>query len=192
MIHLLHSTSFPLQSTALLDSLAIHASGDFVDTILAHAGFSNFGQLCKCASIAGALRTAMSVCRQAEAVDMARFADHLANSYIPNTVIIDATASEVPPALYLQWMQKGIHIITPNKKLGSGPLDQYLALRHFQRESYIHFFYEVSILGTPEGRPPQRVGLYTSCSGFSLISAERLSLCLSIFYGVSIFLLPSV
>ncbi len=38
--------------------------------------------------------TAMSFCRQAEAVDMARFADHLANSYIPNTVIIDATASE--------------------------------------------------------------------------------------------------
>ena len=93
------------------------------------------------------------LCRQAEAVDMARFADHLANSYIPNTVIIDATASEAPPALYLQWMQKGIHIITPNKKLGSGPLDQYLALRHFQRESYIHFFYEVSMLGTPWGRP---------------------------------------
>ena len=90
--------------------------------------------------------TAMSFCRQAEPVDMARFADHLANSYIPNTVIIDATASEAPPALYLQWMQKGIHIITPNKKLGSGPLDQYLALRHFQRESYIHFFYEVSML----------------------------------------------
>ena len=84
------------------------------------------------------------VCREAEDVNMARFADHLANSYIPNTVIIDATASEVPPALYLQWMQKGIHIITPNKKLGSGPLDQYLALRLFQRESYIHFFYEAS------------------------------------------------
>ena len=82
--------------------------------------------------------------RQSEPVDMARFADHLANSYIPNTVIIDATASELPPALYLQWMQKGIHIITPNKKLGSGPLDQYLALRTFQRESYIHFFYEVA------------------------------------------------
>ncbi len=99
--------------------------------------------------------TAMSVCRQAEPVDMARFADHLANSYIPNTVIIDATASEAPPALYLQWMQKGIHIITPNKKLGSGPLDQYLALRHFQRESYIHFFYEVSTLGTPGGGHPR-------------------------------------
>lgn len=77
-------------------------------------------------------------------MDLERFANHLANSYIPNTVIIDATASEMPPSLYLQWMQKGIHIITPNKKLGSGPLDQYLALRSFQRESYIHFFYEAS------------------------------------------------
>lgn len=92
--------------------------------------------------------TAVLCCRDAEPVNMDQFADHLANSYIPNTVIIDATASEVPPAQYLHWMQKGIHIITPNKKLGSGPLDQYLALRHFQRESYIHFFYEVR----PDGK----------------------------------------
>ncbi|KAL3159311.1 Bifunctional aspartokinase/homoserine dehydrogenase 1, chloroplastic [Trebouxia sp. C0010 RCD-2024] len=83
--------------------------------------------------------------RGAEPVDLERFANHLANSYIPNTVIIDATASEGPPSLYLQWMQKGIHIITPNKKLGSGPLNQYLALRSFQRESYIHFFYEATV-----------------------------------------------
>ena len=37
----------------------------------------------------------------------------------------------------------GVHVITPNKKLNSGPLAQYAALRAFQRESYIHFFYEV-------------------------------------------------
>ena len=40
-------------------------------------------------------------------------------------------------------MQRGLNIITPNKKLNSGPLDRYLALRQFQRESYIHYFYEV-------------------------------------------------
>jgi aspartokinase/homoserine dehydrogenase 1 len=80
-----------------------------------------------------------------EPTDLTRFADHLADSYLPNTVIIDATASEVPPAHYLEWMQKGIHIITPNKKLGSGPLDQYLELRQFQRESFIHFFYEATV-----------------------------------------------
>lgn len=73
---------------------------------------------------------------------MGAFADHLANHYVPNSVVVDATASEVPAAQYLEWMQKGLHIITPNKKLNSGPLQQYLALRQFQRESYIHYFYE--------------------------------------------------
>lgn len=81
--------------------------------------------------------------RSGEAVNLERFAAHLASNYVPNSVIIDTTASEVPPHHYLEWMKAGIHIITPNKKLNSGPLPQYLALRQFQRESYIHYFYEV-------------------------------------------------
>jgi hypothetical protein len=56
---------------------------------------------------------------------------------------VDCTASDAPPANYLEWMGKGINIITPNKKLGSGPLERYQAVRRMQRESYIHFFYEV-------------------------------------------------
>lgn len=71
------------------------------------------------------------------------FAEHLSSHYVPNTVIFDCTASEVPPQHYLDWMRRGIHIITPNKKLNSGPLDQYLSLREFQRDAYIHYFYEV-------------------------------------------------
>lgn len=43
------------------------------------------------------------------------------------------------------WLQAGIHIVTPNKKLNSGPLPQYQALRQFQRGSYIHFFYEARL-----------------------------------------------
>ncbi|CAK0785763.1 hypothetical protein CVIRNUC_008974 [Coccomyxa viridis] len=77
--------------------------------------------------------------------DMTAFAEHLKNHYVPNSVIVDSTASEVPAAHYLEWMQKGLHIITPNKKLNSGPLEQYLALRQFQRESYIHYFYEATV-----------------------------------------------
>lgn len=71
------------------------------------------------------------------------FGDALASGYIPNLAIVDCTASDAPPANYLDWMKKGINIITPNKKLGSGPLDRYQAVRKMQRESYIHFFYEV-------------------------------------------------
>ena len=81
--------------------------------------------------------------RSSQPADMTAFAEHLKNHYVPNSVIVDSTASEVPAAHYLEWMQKGLHIITPNKKLNSGPLEQYLALRQFQRESYIHYFYEV-------------------------------------------------
>ena len=67
----------------------------------------------------------------------------MANSYVPNSVIIDATASDLPAQKYLEWMKKGVHVITPNKKLNSGPLDQYRQLKQFQRDAYIHFMYEV-------------------------------------------------
>lgn len=45
--------------------------------------------------------------------------------------------------IYTHTHTQGLNIITPNKKLGSGPLQQYQAVRKMQRESYIHFFYEV-------------------------------------------------
>lgn len=40
-------------------------------------------------------------------------------------------------------MQQGIHVVTPNKKLGSGPLSQYQGIKRVGRNSYTHFFYEV-------------------------------------------------
>jgi homoserine dehydrogenase len=52
------------------------------------------------------------------------FGAALSSSYIPNLAIVDCTASDVPPTHYLDWMRAGINIITPNKKLGSGPLER--------------------------------------------------------------------
>lgn len=83
--------------------------------------------------------------KEAQPVDFTRFSDHLANNYVPNTVIIDCTASDAPSEHYLEWMRKGIHIITPNKKMSSGPLQRYQELKQHQRESYIHFFYEGTV-----------------------------------------------
>lgn len=82
---------------------------------------------------------------KAEPVDLGRFAEHLSSNYVPNTVIVDATASDGPPAHYLDWMRRGIHVITPNKKLNSGPLARYAELKAHQRTSYIHFFYEATV-----------------------------------------------
>jgi hypothetical protein len=88
---------------------------------------------------------------------------------MPNNAIVDCTASDAPAQHYLQWMEQGIHIITPNKKLGSGPLQQYQAVRRMQRESMVHFFYEgtvgagLPVIGTLKhlletGAPPRAWG----------------------------------
>lgn len=70
-------------------------------------------------------------------------ASHLQACSLPHTVIVDCTASEEPPARYLEWMQRGIHIVTPNKMMGSGPLAQYQAVRRLTRSSYAQWYYEV-------------------------------------------------
>ncbi|GMH34042.1 hypothetical protein BSKO_01876 [Bryopsis sp. KO-2023] len=80
-----------------------------------------------------------------EDADLDKFSDGLSASYAANSVIVDATASDVPPSYYLSWIKKGIHIITPNKKLGSGSLQRYNDVRHTQRESFIHWFYEATV-----------------------------------------------
>lgn len=60
-------------------------------------------------------------------------------------MLVDCTADSYVASHYYDWLRKGIHIITPNKKANSGPLDQYLKLRSLQRQSYTHYFYEATV-----------------------------------------------
>eukprot|EP00210_Caulerpa_lentillifera_P002135 g2049.t1 len=83
--------------------------------------------------------------KQTKGGDLDVMTDHLANAYVPNKVIVDCTASDFPPEKYLSWIEKGIHVITPNKKLGAGPLERYRAVRQTQRESYTHWLYETTV-----------------------------------------------
>ncbi|KAJ7942870.1 Aspartokinase-homoserine dehydrogenase [Quillaja saponaria] len=81
-----------------------------------------------------------------EVADLEEFVRHVhGNHFIPNTVLVDCTADSVVAGHYYDWLQKGIHVITPNKKANSGPLDQYLRLRDLQRQSYTHYFYEATV-----------------------------------------------
>lgn len=138
--------------------------------------------------------------RSAEPADLSAFADHLAGHYVPNSVIVDATASEAPAAQYLEWMKKGIHIITPNKKLNSGPLEQYRALKQFQRESYIHYLYEVGPWTLDESLLTKRLQRHclpaaalrlegTSWSGWIMLLARcafhSLTACFAVAWGVA-------
>jgi len=73
------------------------------------------------------------------------FVSHINSEYIPHRVIIDCTTSEGIPANYLDWVKKGIHIITPNKKAGTLPMPQYRELMEEARKRGVHFLYETTV-----------------------------------------------
>uniref|UniRef100_A0A0E0EKK1 ACT domain-containing protein n=1 Tax=Oryza meridionalis TaxID=40149 RepID=A0A0E0EKK1_9ORYZ len=82
----------------------------------------------------------------AEPANLDKFVDHLSeNQLFPNRVLVDCTADTSVASHYYDWLKKGIHVITPNKKANSGPADKYLKLRTLQRASYTHYFYEATV-----------------------------------------------
>lgn len=68
---------------------------------------------------------------------MLKFTAQMESHSLPNSVIIDCTASAKVAEMYFQWVKKGIHMITPNKKANSGPYEQVLvkvsAIYYFSR-----------------------------------------------------------
>lgn len=60
-------------------------------------------------------------------------------------VIVDSTSSDVIPDHYTKWLSGGCHVITPNKKLGSGPYARYTSVHEaVANGDGSHFYYEVS------------------------------------------------
>nr|XP_043614760.1 bifunctional aspartokinase/homoserine dehydrogenase, chloroplastic-like [Erigeron canadensis]XP_043614761.1 bifunctional aspartokinase/homoserine dehydrogenase, chloroplastic-like [Erigeron canadensis] len=81
-----------------------------------------------------------------ERADLEKFVHHVqGNHFIPNTALVDCTSSTEVADHYRDWLHSGIHVITPNKKANSGPLDKYLKLRALQRQSYTHYYYEATV-----------------------------------------------
>jgi len=77
--------------------------------------------------------------------DLRRFTEHVAADHLPHRVIIDCTADASVGALYADWLAAGVHVVTPNKKANSGPMQDYRALREAGRHSGAHFLYEANV-----------------------------------------------
>jgi aspartokinase/homoserine dehydrogenase 1 len=56
--------------------------------------------------------------------DFDKMADFL-KSTAPHAVMFDTTASEIVSNMYPKWLAKGVHVVTPNKKVGSGDLPRW-------------------------------------------------------------------
>ena len=80
-----------------------------------------------------------------EPADLERFAGHVAADYFPHSVLIDCSTSSVVPAQYKGWIERGIHLITPNKKAGTFPYPQYEELMTVGRRHGKHFLYETTV-----------------------------------------------
>ncbi len=70
---------------------------------------------------------------------------HVGASYFPHAVLIDCTGSGELPPHYIEWMERGIHIITPNKRAGTSPYDEYSKLMEVGRRNGKHFLYETTV-----------------------------------------------
>lgn len=77
--------------------------------------------------------------------DLDAFADHVRAEHLPHAVIVDCTASDDIADHYAAWLRRGIHVVTPNKKAGAGPLDRYRAIRELGRDLSRHFLYEATV-----------------------------------------------
>lgn len=79
-----------------------------------------------------------------EAGDLAKMADYL-KSKAPNAVIFDTTAAEPVSQMYATWLKKGVHVVTPNKKVGSGPMARYNECMANMKETGAIWGYETTV-----------------------------------------------
>jgi len=77
--------------------------------------------------------------------DIDGFMKHLIAAHLPHTIIVDCSASDAVAAHYPAWLAAGIHVITPNKHAGAGPLERYRALRAAAAVGGARFRYEATV-----------------------------------------------
>ncbi|MES1153572.1 MAG: homoserine dehydrogenase, partial [Rhodanobacter sp.] len=61
--------------------------------------------------------------------DLDAFADHVRGSDGRHALLIDCSANDEVAAHYPRWLAAGLHVVTPNKLAGSGPLPRWRAIR---------------------------------------------------------------
>ena len=84
-----------------------------------------------------------NACLQGEPPSLDAFTDFFKGFRNCHKIVIDCTANAQVPSYYARWLSTGIHVVTPNKKLCSGPMDEWTKVRDTCREHNTLFMYEV-------------------------------------------------
>jgi aspartokinase/homoserine dehydrogenase 1 len=83
--------------------------------------------------------------RKAVPADMDKFFDHVRVDYLPHTVVVDCTASEAVGRRYKELFERGVHIVTPNKKANTTELSYYRGMHEARRATGAHYLYEATV-----------------------------------------------
>jgi len=79
------------------------------------------------------------------APDFEAFERHVHADHLPHAVIVDCTADDGVAARYAGWLERGIHVVTPNKKAFSGSLEYYTRLQASASQGGTHYLYEATV-----------------------------------------------
>ena len=77
--------------------------------------------------------------------DLDMLADYVQTESVPHAAIVDCTASTDIALRYGDWLSRGIHVITANKKANSGAIQYHQALQETGRRADAHYFYETTV-----------------------------------------------
>ncbi len=80
-----------------------------------------------------------------QVLDFKHLTDHVDDGHMPHAVIIDCTASNDLADHYAAWLERGIHVITPNKHAGSGALQRYREIRRQAGNSSARWRFEATV-----------------------------------------------
>lgn len=80
-----------------------------------------------------------------EPTDLGLLASHVYDDQLPHAVLIDCTADQKVSELYGSWLERGIHVITPNKRANTSSLEYYRRLRQANRAVGAHYLYETTV-----------------------------------------------
>jgi len=78
-------------------------------------------------------------------LDLDAFTEQVNDDHWPHALIIDCTASDAVAENYAGWLESGIHVVTPNKRAGSGPGDRYRAIRTPVQAGRARWRYEATV-----------------------------------------------
>ena len=83
--------------------------------------------------------------RHGAAPDLEAFVDHVQTDYHPQTVLVDCTASASVARRYVDWLERGIHVVTPNKRANTASWDRYRRLQAASRGTGPSYLYETTV-----------------------------------------------